>query len=203
AVAQHQRRGLVAVEHAGRGVAPQGHDQLHLMVQLVGSGRVGDLAVQDHGIGRLEEEHRRPARGRIRGGGAHLAGVLGEVAADAVDAPDGEAGTGAAHRDAYRDRGGHEVAHRGVHARKGLAQEALPTTRYSASTTRPDCARGLPRWRHSRASRPAAIIAAPTNTLTNTSTASTATPTRPISTRSTTLRRSGVAPKRAKAGRSR
>src|SRR5690606_6387352 len=132
------------------------------------------------------------------GGRAHLAGVLGEVAADAVDAPDGEAGIGPAHRDAYRDRGGHEVAHRGIGT-----QDALPTTRYSASTTRPACARGLPRWRHRRASRPAAIIAAPTNTLTNTSTASTATPSRPISTRSTTLRRSGVAPKRAKAGRSR
>src|SRR5690606_28110486 len=144
------------------------------------------------------EEHRGPARGRVRGGGAHLAGVLGEVAADAVHAPHGEAGTGAAHRDAYRDRDGHEVAHRWAGT-----QEGLPTTRYSASTTRPACARGLPRWCHRRASRPAAIIAAPTNTLTNTSTASTATPSRPISTRSTTLRRSGVAPKRAKAGRSR
>src|SRR5690606_31206145 len=144
------------------------------------------------------EEHRGPARGRVRGGGAHLAGVGGEVAGDAVHAPLEEAGPGAAHRDAYRDRAGPEVAHRWAGT-----QAASATTRCSAPTTRPACARGWPRRRHRPASRPAAIIAAPTNTLTNTSTASTATPSRPISTRSTTLRRSGVAPKRAKAGRSR
>ncbi len=74
---------------------PNGHDQLHFVVQLPGAGWIGQVGIAGHdGIGRLEEEHRVAALGLRRWrGGAHLAGVVGEVAAHAVDPAHGEAAT--------------------------------------------------------------------------------------------------------------
>src|SRR5690606_11066056 len=118
--------------------------------------------------------------GRRRG--AHLARVVGEVAADAVDAAHRERAA-AAHGDA-RDRGClDDVPHRD---QRRSGWPGLDTTRYSASSVP---ARGLEvRLRNAPRSRPNDTIAAPTNRPTTSRTASTATPTSPSTTRSSGLR---------------
>ena len=59
------------------------HHQLELEMDVLGAGRVGEgAAARDQSVGGLHEEERRLAVGVV----AHLAGVLGVVAADAEDA---------------------------------------------------------------------------------------------------------------------
>ncbi len=77
-------------------VAPAGmqrHAELQLVLVVRGEGRIGDAPDRAgrHGhdrVGRLHEEERRLAFGVA----AHLAGVVGVVAADAVDPAHGEQG---------------------------------------------------------------------------------------------------------------
>ena len=72
--------------------------------------RIRGVDDRHHGVCRLDEEERRLATGE-----AHLAGVLGIVAADAIDAVDGESrapGTDDWHRGRRRD--GQDVGHRGA-----------------------------------------------------------------------------------------
>src|SRR5690606_14129310 len=105
------------------------------------------------------EEHRGAALGlRRRGGRAHLAGVVGEVAAHAIDAADRERAA-AAHAHARHGRRGDDVV--GVHGpQRRIGWPGLSTTRYSASSTSPRAEAG--RRRKAARSRPNETMAAPT-----------------------------------------
>ena len=95
-----------------RRVPAQRHHQFHFVVQVTGAGRVGHAAVDHDGIGGLEEERRRAAIGlRGRRGGAHLARMVGEVAADAVHPPYGETAFGSNYRQRRANRRNEYVFH--------------------------------------------------------------------------------------------
>ena len=107
--------------------------------------RIGHDAVDDDRIGGLAG--RTPGcRVRRRGGDgrAHFARVVGEVAADAVDAAHRERAVAAAVTDTATTR---RAAPRRRRRSRAQAATGLPTTRYSPSTTRDRvaAATGLPR----------------------------------------------------------
>ena len=87
-IAENQAFG--GVDRDIRPASPERDDQLDLMVQVCGRRRVGDAdlaGAADHRIARLHEEKRRLAPlGLLER--THFAGVIGIVAADAVDAAD-------------------------------------------------------------------------------------------------------------------
>ena len=78
-----------------------GDDHFNLVMQIVREARVGDLrAIADDGIGWLLKEERRFAGGVL----AHFTGMLGVVAADAMDAPDRKSLCGVRYRNRGRRR---------------------------------------------------------------------------------------------------
>ncbi len=91
-------------------------DKFHFMVQVAGRRRVGHVGAARHQcVGRLGEEERRLARGIA----AHLADVVGVVAADAEDAADGKQSPALDRNRDLGGRGNDERGHDGTFSRGG------------------------------------------------------------------------------------
>lgn len=122
AVAVDQRLCLLHRQLAGRRIAAQCHHQLHFVVQFLGAGRVRNVvAVADHDrIGGLHEKGRLATLGLGDGrSGAHLARVIGKVAADTVDAVHRKVAA-TNHRNARNIGGGnHIVGHARILGERG------------------------------------------------------------------------------------
>ena len=113
--AGHVEADRVAIDEVhhlvGRDIRPaalERDDEFDLVMQVPGGGRVGQgRAVGDDGVRRLGEEERILA-GRVA---AHLAGMGGVVAADAIDATDREARAFSRDLDRGKGPGGNDGRH--------------------------------------------------------------------------------------------
>ena len=84
------------------------HDQLDLVVEVLRQRRVGHIgAARHHGIRGLGKEERRLTLGVM----AHLAGMLGIVAANAIDAAHRELSASLDRHDDGGRRGKNEIGH--------------------------------------------------------------------------------------------